>query len=125
MLHKCDEDYEALNPNFEEIDDLFPGMRQTIEEYDPWDPNREDQELLMPYLFHLHTHSEVIGLRILNPQEIMIDVDAGNFIKGLPKATAESIYKKNNDSTIWQHLPNKKRTHACPERRRPQFHKIS
>eukprot|EP00972_Heterocapsa_arctica_P072290 10678233-Heterocapsa_arctica.AAC.1 len=31
MLHKCDEDYEALNPNFEEIDDLLPGMRQTIE----------------------------------------------------------------------------------------------
>eukprot|EP00972_Heterocapsa_arctica_P082444 12149706-Heterocapsa_arctica.AAC.1 len=30
MLHKCDEDYEALDPNFEEIDNLFPGIRQKL-----------------------------------------------------------------------------------------------
>eukprot|EP00972_Heterocapsa_arctica_P017756 2623125-Heterocapsa_arctica.AAC.1 len=58
---------EALTPNFEELDRLFPGIRKRVEDYDPRDTNNEEELLLMPYLFHLHTHSEEVGLRILNP----------------------------------------------------------
>eukprot|EP00972_Heterocapsa_arctica_P047465 6999807-Heterocapsa_arctica.AAC.1 len=78
MLHKCDEDYEALAPNFEELDKLFPGSRKRLEDYDPWKTNSEEELLLLPYLFHLHTHSEEVG----------------NFTKGLPKETSESISEK-------------------------------
>eukprot|EP00972_Heterocapsa_arctica_P076208 11243209-Heterocapsa_arctica.AAC.1 len=94
MLHKCDEDYEALDPNYEEIDKLFSGIREKVEEYDPWNSNSEDEESFMPYLFHLHTHQEEIGLRILNPKERMIDVDAANFTKGMPKETSRAISEK-------------------------------
>eukprot|EP00972_Heterocapsa_arctica_P018048 2667816-Heterocapsa_arctica.AAC.1 len=101
MLHTCDEDYEALDPNYEEIDNHFPGIRQRVETYDPWNSNNEEEELLMPYLFHLHTHQNEIGFRILNPKEIMIDVDAANFTPKVYQNKPHVPYRENNDKVVW------------------------
>eukprot|EP00972_Heterocapsa_arctica_P091015 13429429-Heterocapsa_arctica.AAC.1 len=86
-------------------------MRRRLEDYDLWNTKKEEELLLMPYLFHLHTHSEKVGLRISNPKERKISVDAANFTKGLPKETSESI----SEQTMIQLSGNIFRTSALTQ----------